>query len=355
MKQTLVLLFVAALLVGCGSTPAPSATPDRLATEVALAQAVAATLTAAAPTATPTPTRVPSVPPTDTATATPTATASAAPATSTSTFTPSPTQRPPTATPTPPPIGPSQGLFAVAGVYSNDVLNIRALPGTDQPIVGKIPYYGRGVEVFAGDQKVGSSWWVPVRYAKVNGWSHRSYLAGQVGDVSDDIATQAAQAVLALRDHDLSKLAGLVHPVKGVTFSPYTFVRPLQGQPGEADLVFSRDQLHGLWTDATVHHWGYYDGSGLPIDLTFRNYYGKFVYDVNFCQPEDIGFAEIIGQGNSINNIAEVWPAAVTVEYHFSGFDPQYAGMDWRSLRLVFEQADGVWYLVGIVHDQWTI
>jgi (p)ppGpp synthase/HD superfamily hydrolase len=43
------------------------------------------------------------------------------------------------------------------------------------------------------------------------------------------------------------------------------------------------------------------------------------------------------------------------VEYHFSGFDPKYEGMDWRSLRLVFEEKDNIWHLVGIIHDQWTI
>jgi hypothetical protein len=29
--------------------------------------------------------------------------------------------------------------------------------------------------------------------------------------------------------------------------------------------------------------------------------------------------------------------------------------MDWVSLRLVFLQEDGTWFLVGVVHDQWTI
>jgi len=43
------------------------------------------------------------------------------------------------------------------------------------------------------------------------------------------------------------------------------------------------------------------------------------------------------------------------VEYHFPGIDPQYGGLDWRSLRLVFQQSGGEWYLVGIIHDQWTI
>jgi len=29
--------------------------------------------------------------------------------------------------------------------------------------------------------------------------------------------------------------------------------------------------------------------------------------------------------------------------------------MDWRSLKLVFKEKDGNWYLVGVVHDEWTI
>jgi len=28
--------------------------------------------------------------------------------------------------------------------------------------------------------------------------------------------------------------------------------------------------------------------------------------------------------------------------------------MDWKSLRLVFEQYDGSWKLVGIINNEWT-
>jgi hypothetical protein len=104
-----------------------------------------------------------------------------------------------------------------------------------------------------------------------------------------------------------------------------------------------------------VYHWGTYDGSGMPIELAFRQYYKEFVYDVDFARPDVVGFNERVGQGNSIDNIASAYPDGMTVEYHFEGFDPEYAGMDWRSLRLVFEEEDGIWYLVGVVHDQWTI
>jgi uncharacterized protein YgiM (DUF1202 family) len=340
MRQILAILLVLVLMAACG--PAATPTPDLVATQVAVMEAAAATLTARAPAAT--------LPPTATTTPSQTATAPPSP-TATATEAPAATQPPPTATPT---LGPSVGAFAVVGVYSDDVLNVRSGPGVGNPIVGTIPYFGRNVEVHAGAEEIGDSTWVPVVYQTQSGWVNSSYLARQVGDTGDDLAARTAQAVLALRDQDMEQVATLVHPVKGVTFSPYTFVRGLQGAPGQADLVFSRDQLRDLWTDSTVYLWGQFAGSGEPIDMTFADYYQRFVYDADFAQPDAVGFGETIGQGSTINNIPSVFPESTTIEYHFEGFDPQYEGLDWRSLRLVWEVSDGDWYLVAIVHDEWT-
>jgi hypothetical protein len=355
MKRVLVLLLVLWLLAGCG--PGPTLTSDLVGTQVAVMEAAVATLTAGAPPVTPPtqPSPVPTTSPTTATVETPYPTDLPTRVPPAVTRQPAATPLPPTPAPSAPPVGPSLGSFAVVGVYSDDVLNLRAGPGVDQILVGSVPFYGRDVEVHVGGQQLGESWWVPVRYGPVSGWANSDYLARQVGSMGDPAAALAAQAILALRDQDIPELAGLVHPVKGITFSPYAYVRPLQGALGEADLVFSRDQLLGLWTDPTVYRWGRYDGSGEPIDLTFEQYYQRFVYDVDFAQPDVVGFNDMVGQGNTPNNIADVYPLAQTVEYHFEGFDPQYAGMDWRSLRLVLEEYEGDWYLVGIVHDQWTI
>jgi hypothetical protein len=352
-KRVVALIFPLLLLVGCG--PLATSTPDLVATEVAVQRAAAATLTAEAPVAvtlTPMPTGTAVVIPSPSATATVTIEPTMAPS-ATSTASPVPVL--PSPTEPAPPVEPSLGRFAVVDVASDDMLNIRVRPGANQAIVGTIPYYGQGVEVYAGGQEIGGSWWVPVQYGEVQGWVNSEYLARQVGSTSDAVAARAARVILALKDRDWAEVASLVHPVKGVTFSPYTYVRPLQGAPGEADLVFSATQLQALWSDPAVYHWGTYDGSGEPIDLTFREYHDRFIYDVDFARPDVVGFDQTIGQGNTINNIAAVYPNAVTVEYHFEGFDPQYAGLDWRSLRLVLEPVDGTWYLVGIVHDGWTI
>jgi len=342
-NRLLSFLVVLWFVAGCGREPAP--TPDLVATQVAVMQAAAATLTAGAPAATPT-----SAPATA-LTAIPSPTATEAPPLPPS---PTPTAQPVVTEP-PPPIGPSLGRFAVVGVAGNDVLNVRARPGATQAIVGSIPYHGLDVVVHAGGQKVGDSWWVPVRWGDLEGWVNSSYLARQVGWVDEAVAARAAQAIMALKERDLQRLAALVHPDKGVRFSPYTYVQVGPDAYGGEDLVFRSAQLPGLLADSTVYHWGVYDGSGAPIDLTFQEYYDRFIYDADFAHPDVVGFDEEVGWSSMINNIAEVYPQAVMVEVHFEGFEPQYAGMDWRSLRLVLEEAGGVWYLVGIVHDEWTV
>jgi hypothetical protein len=179
--------------------------------------------------------------------------------------------------------------------------------------------------------------------------------ARQVDTADESLAAHADEIVRALRERDWETVARAVHPDKGVRFSPYTYVRAGPGASEDQDRVFSADELRGLAADATVYHWGTFDGTGEPIEMTFAEYAERFIYDADFHLPSAVGHNETIGRGNTINNVAEVYPQAVTVEYHVEGSDPALGGLDWRSLRLVFEPAGDTWYLVGVVHDEWTI
>jgi hypothetical protein len=158
----------------------------------------------------------------------------------------------------------------------------------------------------------------------------------------------ATQVIQALSEKDLAAVAQFVHPEMGVRFSPYTYVR-------EEHQVFMPGELMDLSVSTEIYTWGQYDGTGEPIELTFDEYYDEFVYSADFANPEEMALNERIGQGNTVNNIEDFYPESSFVEYHFSGFEEKYGGMDWESLRLVFVQEDGTWYLVGIVHDEWTI
>jgi hypothetical protein len=163
------------------------------------------------------------------------------------------------------------------------------------------------------------------------------------------VESTALAVVDALQRKDAAKLASLAHPVKGVRFSAYPFVRT------DSDQVLTAADLAIAFSDPKVRLWGITDGKGDDIRLTYAKYQAQYVYDVDFAKAPDVAYNRAIGTGNSTDNSATAYPDAVMVEFHYPGFDPQLSGMDWRSLRLFFEQKDGTWYLVGVVHGAWTI
>lgn len=157
------------------------------------------------------------------------------------------------------------------------------------------------------------------------------------------------KVIRLISEKDMESLSLYIHPEKGIRFTPYTYVLPHQ------DKVFDQEKIKDFFKDENIYLWGHYDGSGEEIKLTPGQYFEKFVYSKDFIDAEQIGYNTVLSFGNAIENQFEVYSNPIVVEYYFSGFDPEYAGMDWRSLRLVFEEYNGEWYLVGIIHNQWTI
>ena len=99
--------------------------------------------------------------------------------------------------------------------------------------------------------------------------------------------------------------------------------------------------------------WGTYDGTGARILLTFDDYFDKFVYDSDYINYEP-NYDSIMGTGNTYENINSIFPDAQVVEYYTPGTE-KYSYLDWKSLRLVYEMYKGKYYLVAIVHNEWTI
>ena len=166
----------------------------------------------------------------------------------------------------------------------------------------------------------------------------------------DSSLLSASEAVLTLmKERNFEGLSRFIHPELGIRFSPYGHVDTA------AHVRLTRQQFLQLKEEEKPVLWGNYDGTGKDIQLTFEEYFEKFVYDVDFLNPEQTSVNEILGQGNTLHNLETVYPGADFTESYFSGFEEKYDGMDWRSLRLVFQSYEGRPYLVGIVHDQWTI
>lgn len=171
-----------------------------------------------------------------------------------------------------------------------------------------------------------------------------------VGDRPPETAREAADASLsALRARDGERLAALAHPVKGVRFSPSAYVNV------DEDVVFSREQARAFWTDAKTYRWGDAEGSGYPIEMTPAAYADRYILDRDFSLPSTVTINEDRTLGTTLNNAADVYPAAARVEYYIEpGAGMAEGGTDWDALRLVMEKVDGTWFLVGVIRDSWS-
>lgn len=135
---------------------------------------------------------------------------------------------------------------------------------------------------------------------------------------------------------------------EGVLFSSYGFI-----DTAHSKKLTPEDFLESI-NKKWVLTWGSFDGTGDLIKLTVPAYLKKFVYNADYLNAEAVGFNEVMKQGNSINNLKDIYPNHHFIDYHFSGFEQKYNGMDWTSLRLVFEKQNGQYFIVAIIHDQWT-
>ena len=153
----------------------------------------------------------------------------------------------------------------------------------------------------------------------------------------------------SIRDKDFKSLSTFIHPKQGVRFSPYAYVDTTY------DIRLTAYAFLQKQTSKESLKWGFYDGSGDPISLTVDKYFSKFVNNTDFLKAEKVSLNKINRTGSTTNNLLQVYRNCQFAEYYFSGLDKKNEGIDWCALRLVFGKYNNQYYLIGIIHDQWTI
>jgi hypothetical protein len=164
----------------------------------------------------------------------------------------------------------------------------------------------------------------------------------------DSIKATGRQILVFLKEKNYTELVKYISS-DGVLFAPYGFIDTAKSKKLTADDFL--ESINKKW----ILTWGNFDGTGEPIKLSVAAYLKKFVYNADYLNAEAVGFDQIMKQGNSLNNLKTIYPNHHFIDYYFSGFEQKNKGMDWTSLKLVFEKADGQYFLVAIIHDQWTI
>lgn len=156
-----------------------------------------------------------------------------------------------------------------------------------------------------------------------------------------------AKITSSLKSKNYILFSQFIHPHKGIRFSMYAYVQP------EKDKHFSREDFNRYISMPTKFTWGEKDGTGDLLVVSLQNYLQQWVFKRDFTQAQ-FYLNEFKGKGNSINNLLKIYPNADFIENYIPGSE-KYSGMDWNSLRFVFEEFRGKYYLVAIINDEWTV
>ena len=247
-----------------------------------------------------------------------------------------------------PGLTPAGEVFTVAGINPGETLAIYQDPSSESNLVGDIPSFAFNLRPTSNIHTLNGSNWIQIQIDDQSGWVDYSYLAEQHGNLPIELVQLGQTALSAIKLYRFDQLSEIIHPDLCLRFSPYAYLN-------SSNQVFCSSEIGLAASSEDILLWGRYDGSGNPINLSFMEYYNDFVYDQDYFHSAVIGFNTTVSSGNSLNNIQEVFPGGMMIEYYFPGFDPQYGGLDWRSLRLVFVQHGTDWYLAALIHGEWTI
>ncbi len=165
---------------------------------------------------------------------------------------------------------------------------------------------------------------------------------------SEDTLTlleSALETAKALRDGDFALLSSYIHPTEGVTFTPNCTVDRAVNQ------TFTAGQIAKAGSSAEAYVWGTATDTAAPISLTFSDYLSGYVWDEDYLAAPRISVDSTSVTGNALENLTDAYPDCRYVEFYFPGADAQ---MDWSALRLVYQQLDSRWYLVGVIHSEWS-
>lgn len=155
-------------------------------------------------------------------------------------------------------------------------------------------------------------------------------------------------AITALKTKNIEQLQKTISS-DWVRFSPYSYIdtdRNIILQNNEILAAFNSDVDYVRWNA---------DWSWLPILMTFKNYINRYVYDVDFQKLAERNYDKIVQRWNTINNIEDIYTWLSTIEFFVPGINPEYEGMDRRSLTFVLKQENNERKIKAIVHSEWTI
>jgi hypothetical protein len=161
--------------------------------------------------------------------------------------------------------GPTAGqTVAVVGIASNDVLNLRAIPGADQAVLEGIPPLYDSLTALGETRQLPQSLWIAVEYEDEVGWVNLRYIA-YLGATTD--ATESV-----LQELGTSPAAETIEGLGSIVVETFTSEDPV------SEVVIADSQATGSLGEVTYDVLGLGDDSvrGVRVRVEGTPYSGGF-------------------------------------------------------------------------------
>ena len=159
-------------------------------------------------------------------------------------------------------------MLGVVGVSFDDVLNVRAAPGVDQPIVATLEPLEDDVAALGNTRRLPSSFWYEVEHGGVEGWVSAAFVAylGSTDDVTSLLIAQLGETPQAETMLELGLIVAEAFASDDPPSRIVVTAAPTVGDVGEVtyDVIgLGDDALFGL----RLHVFGTPDESGEGFTL----------------------------------------------------------------------------------------
>lgn len=156
----------------------------------------------------------------------------------------------------------------------------------------------------------------------------------------------ATEVLEAIHSQNFSLLSSFADPNEGVTFTPFSTV------DRSANVTLSAKDLSSAASNSDDYIWGVTVGGNEPVRLTISEFFSECLWDADFNSSSTIGVDTVLYSGNAVENVADAYPDCRFVDFYLPGQGAD--NENWFSLKLVFSRHHGEWYLIGVVHSEWT-
>lgn len=239
--------------------------------------------------------------------------------------------------------------YMVINVEEDDALNVRSLPGIENPTVGKLDPGQGGITVTGPASQQSGSLWVPINEGEINGWVNSYYLTRQIEDetfCNDDQARSILdQTIETIKRRDGEKLSELVDSNRGLRVHRHWWNPTVNLEQEELSQIFNSDK---------PYEWGTADGSGDPIVGSFQNVILPLL-DRNLVLATDLACGELL-QGSTAG-IVQLPPLYEGINYYslYRPAGPDEFELDWGSWAIGIERGPEDYFLSFLVHYEWEI